>query len=494
MDMEIREELRASLQEFLEGANVEIRENGNRITAVKPLSWEIRGESNKPLLHLWGENCNVTRRVLAIADHSDSRLALAVERFGRAKPERLEIVRLGFVRSGKELSREEFCEQLRRILAEQFPDETLEKISIAADLEHSLSGMYARGISRRGPATVAFLAVPSTESPDAIESSLTFALLWFHRAKQTTLGAKLSALRLIVPKGKSSGLAHRLAALGSNLPVVVYELDPTSEKLDKVDPCATGNVATWLVPHRESQGLLDRAHADLAPIIRLAPEAITSHASVQTKEVVLRFRGLAFVRWRDNRVFCTVSGLWKELDARTELPLKQLILNLQAFRSPQATDTRHRLFRGQSERWLQSVIAQNLARVDINLDPDHVYEQVSAQAAGQHGILDLLAVTRAGRLAILELKAAEDVDLPLQAGDYWSRIRRHQQAGDLARYGYFHGITLQQAAPLVYLISPVLRFHPSTDAVLRYLTPEMEIIRIGLAEGWRRDLRVMIRQ
>jgi hypothetical protein len=97
-------------------------------------------------------------------------------------------------------------------------------------------------------------------------------------------------------------------------------------------------------------------------------------------------------------------------------------------------------------------------------------------------------------LAILELKATENVDLPLQAGEYWSRIRRHQPAGNLARYRYFHGITLQEAAPLVYLISPVLRFHPSTDALLLFLTPEMEVIRIGPAEGWRRGLRVMVRQ
>jgi hypothetical protein len=95
----------------------------------------------KPLLHLWAENCNVTRRVLAIADQSDATLALAVERLGRAKPERLEMVRLDFVRTPKELSREDFCEQLRRILAEQCPDETVEKFSISADRAHSLFRM-----------------------------------------------------------------------------------------------------------------------------------------------------------------------------------------------------------------------------------------------------------------------------------------------------------------------------------------------------------------
>jgi hypothetical protein len=108
--MKFAEELRAGLQEFLAGAHIEIRENGSRITAAAPISWEVRGAAGKPLLHLWAENCNVTRRVLAIADHSDARLALPVERFGRTKPERLEFVRLDLATTAKELRREEFCE------------------------------------------------------------------------------------------------------------------------------------------------------------------------------------------------------------------------------------------------------------------------------------------------------------------------------------------------------------------------------------------------
>ena len=492
--MELAQELRASLQDFLTGATIEIRENGSRITAIAPLSWEVRGDEGKPLLHLWAENCNVTRRVLAIADQSDARLALAVERFGRSKPERLEMVRLEFVPTAKELSREEYCERLRRILAEQFPDDVVEKISISSDLEHSLSRMYARGIARRGATTCAFLAVPNSESVDTLESSLTYALLWVERARQSAAGAKISALRLILPKGKSPLLARRLSALGPRCPIAVYELDPISEKLEKVDPCATGNIATWLVPRRETQLLLDRAEDAVAPIVALASDAITIHPSVQTGEVVLRFRGLLFARWQDGRIFFDVHGLWQELNARTELPLKQLLLNLQNFRNPLASDSRHPLYRGQSERWLQSLVAQDLSRTDINLHPDLLYEQVFAQSAGQRGVLDLLAVTRGGRLAILELKAAGNVDLPLQAADYWSRIRHHQQAGDFVRYGYFPGLQLSSAAPIVYLISPALHFHPSTDAMLRYLSPEIEVIRIGVTESWRRGIRVVMRQ
>jgi hypothetical protein len=143
---------------------------------------------------------------------------------------------------------------------------------------------------------------------------------------------------------------------------------------------------------------------------------------------------------------------------------------------------------------MQTLVHQDVNRIDTSLDPEHVYEQVFTQVAGQHGILDLLCVTRNRRLAILELKVTGNVDLPLQAADYWSRIRWHQLQGDFARYGYFPGVEIQPAAPLVYLIAPALRFHPTTDVLHRYLSRDMEIICVGLAESWRSGLRVMFRQ
>jgi hypothetical protein len=64
----------------------------------------------------------------------------------------------------------------------------------------------------------------------------------------------------------------------------------------------------------------------------------------------------------------------------------------------------------------------------------------------------------------------------------------------LSRYGYFPGVPLQAAPPLVYLVAPALRFHPATDELLRYLLPEVEVARVGLAESWRRGVRVVMRQ
>src|SRR5579863_6248477 len=324
--MLLGEQLRASLENFLISGSIEIRENGGRLHSSQPLSWEVRGSLEKPLLHLWSDNCNLTRRVLSIAAKSDDRLALAVEQFGRSKPTRMEIVRLAHARSPRQVSREEFSVQLRRILAEQFPDETIEKLSTAADLEHSLSRIYVRGISRRGKFSVAFLAVPESETPDAIESSLTFALLWFDRSRQTAAGRNLSALRLILPKGQAAALAPRVSALDPHLRLEIFEFDNFQESFSPCQPCELNNVSTWLVPNREAKLLLDRSSAALSPILALAPEAIGVHPAPQFQEVLLRYLGVPFARWHDGRVFFGSEGVWEELDARNESSLRQLLL------------------------------------------------------------------------------------------------------------------------------------------------------------------------
>lgn len=491
--MALAEELRSSLQGLLSSGSFELRESGSRMTLAAPVSWEVRGAGEKPLLHLWGEHCNVTRRVIAITEQSEERVALAVEKFGRSQPQKMDLVRIQFERSAKKLSREGFCDQLRRILAEQFPDETVEKLSIAADLEHSLSCIYARGTSRKGALRCAFLAVPGEESTDAIESSLTYALLWLERARQSGK-SPVSFLRLILPAGTASMLTNRLAALHPKLAIQVYELNSFDEQIARVDPCSDGNVKTWLLPHRESELLKVRASDALGPIAALAPEAITVHANPQEQQVVLRFRGLTFAHWIDGQVHFGIGAALEQLSAANDRKLKRLVAQLQQFRNAPASDTRHPFYRAQAERWMQMLVSSDVTRVDINLDPGHVYEQVFARTGGQHGILDLLAVTRTKRLAILELKATQNPDLPLQAADYWTRIRRHQLQGDLSRYGYFTGMELQSAAPVVYLVAPALRFHPTTTTLVSYLNPEMEVIRVGLAENWRNGLRVVLRK
>jgi len=75
---ELAEELRAKLQDLLPSGLVEIRDAANRITPSAPLLWEVRGDATKPLLHLWADNCNLTRRVIGIVEVSDTRIVLSV--------------------------------------------------------------------------------------------------------------------------------------------------------------------------------------------------------------------------------------------------------------------------------------------------------------------------------------------------------------------------------------------------------------------------------
>lgn len=264
------------------------------------------------------------------------------------------------------------------------------------------------------------------------------------------------------------------------------------ETLEKVDPWASGNIATWLAPRRELQLLIDRAAAALAPVLELAPQEITAHASTQDREVVLR--GLPFARWNDGRVYFDVGGTWEELRKQNEVELKQLVLNQQNFRNPLASETRRPLFRAIGTLAAVHCLARRHPRRCLTPARAGVRTGVGAERrAARNPGSSWHHPRRPPRHSGIE-ETAEALDLPLQAGDYCSRIRRHQEAGDLARYGYFPGVQLQPAPPLVYLIAPALRFYPSTDVLLEFLRPEMKVIRIGLAESWTRGLRVMMRQ
>lgn len=287
-----------ALRALAAAGEVEVRENGSRFAPLAALQWEIRGQENSPLLHLWSERRHLTRRVVAILEHSDERLLLAVQRFGRPKPHRLEFLRLEYASSQQEFSREEFRDRLAGVLAHRFPDETPESLSVAADLEHSLSGCYVRGLMRQAKRAWAILAVSESESPAVQENILTFGLLWLDLARQSARKVPVVGLRLFLPEGTGRITCQRLGALNASTPIEVYEIRGALEEIEQLHPSDAGNLNTWLVPRRETESLLAKARPALDTIIQLAPDAIA--ASV---EVVLRFRGLTFARWEEERLF-----------------------------------------------------------------------------------------------------------------------------------------------------------------------------------------------
>ena len=145
------------------------------------------------------------------------------------------------------------------------------------------------------------------------------------------------------------------------------------------------------------------------------------------------------------------------------------------------------------EAWLEAQVRANIQQVDASLLSTPVYNQVPAMAGGNRGIMDLVAVDHSGRLAVLELKVTADIHLPLQALDYWMRVKWHLDRGEFTPRGYFPGIELRRDAPRLLLVSPALEFHPTTEALLRCFSTEVQVERLGVSMEWRRNLEVMFR-
>ncbi|MCP5113394.1 MAG: hypothetical protein GY953_21380, partial [bacterium] len=166
---------------------------------------------------------------------------------------------------------------------------------------------------------------------------------------------------------------------------------------------------------------------------------------------------------------------------------------LARFRSPDAADRTSPLYSNLPEAWLESRVRGGLETVAADLLPDPLYGQVPAFVGGNRGVIDLLATDNRGRLAIVELKASADPQLPLQALDYWMRVRFHLARGEFGQRGYFPGQRLSAEAPRLILVAPALEFHPTTETILRFFSPEIAVERIGLGMNWRRELRVGFR-
>jgi hypothetical protein len=145
------------------------------------------------------------------------------------------------------------------------------------------------------------------------------------------------------------------------------------------------------------------------------------------------------------------------------------------------------------EAWLEAQVRTQIEMLDAMIYPHPLYGQVPQFAAGERGVIDLLGVDRDGRLAVIELKASEDIHLPLQALDYWMRVKWHLDRGEFSGRGYFPGIALTSVAPRLILVAPSIEYHPSNETILKYFSTDVPVERVGVGLEWRKELRVMFR-
>jgi hypothetical protein len=146
------------------------------------------------------------------------------------------------------------------------------------------------------------------------------------------------------------------------------------------------------------------------------------------------------------------------------------------------------------ERWLESLLLQDIRAIDARFDPRFVYPQVPAFLGGDRGMIDILSVTSEGRLAVLELKVSEDIELPMQGLDYWLRVRWHHARNEFQTHGYFPSVTLSPLPPLLFFVCPQFRYHSSFPLLTGQIEPAVPLIQVGINENWREGVRVVLRR
>lgn len=499
-----------------------VLEDGRVLFDLRTARYSLLESHGRCQFQLWSEERNLIRSVIGVEKRAHG-LRLLTWRLGAAKPQALELVPSSERRTptARDQARRNYLKRLERVLTRAFPDLTVEGLRSAMDLEHSFGPAYARGSLLRGTTAEAVIAVSEAESAAIIDGILTLGILWLEYSRNhASTRRHYGALKVIVPEGMWRVTAERIAWLNHRAArFELYALDERAEELRPVDFNDLGNYESRLVHAFNPRSAIERCRYGLDRLLALVPSAARERVELRARsatEVGLFLHGLEFARVRhgladgsftrvDEASFGTgaqETPLTDESAPLAERLFKQLFLSRHA--DGLHTDP---LFRLQPERWLEANFRAQLDFILPALRADLLYTQVPALSTGERGMLDLLTIDRSGRLAILELKANEDLHLPLQALDYWIRVRAlnadrredEHRAGTgpisaFERMGYFDGAPVATAEPRMILAAPALRIHPANETILRYLSPEIEWELIAVGEHWRRELTVVYRK
>lgn len=497
-----------------------VLEDGRVAFDMRMARYAVSESHGRCLLQLWSEERNLVRTVVDVQERARC-LRVMTRRMGASRPQSLELVPTSDRRTPttRDTARRNYQRLLERALMRSFIGAKVDGFRSAMDLEHSFGPAYARGRLLRGTAADAVIGVGESESSAMVDGILTLGVLWLdHCRRHGDTRRHFGGLKVVVPAGTWRTTAERMAWLNpAAAEFQLYTLDERSEELAPVDFRDTGNLESRLVHAFSTEAALERCQGGLDRLMALVPEAARERVEVRVKsstEAALLLHGLEFARVRhgvaahsfarEDEVTFGAGANETPLTAEGETLCRELFARLFAARHPDGAHT-DPLFRMHPERWLESRLRGSIAELLPNLRGDAMYSQVPALSSGDRGMLDLLALDRNGRLNVMELKADEDLHLPLQALDYWIRVRalnadrKPAEGGGrplsaFERQGYFACTEVSELEPRLLLAAPALRIHPANEPVLRYFSPQIEWELIALSEHWRRELKVVFRK
>jgi len=465
-------------------------EPGDDPLAVTPATFSLTARGSIVTIECWSDTKNLVRRIRGVRSERRGRLDVEIERFGAltgtltlldlADPSNRDADRRG--------ARLKYRERFRNSLQRQFAGYRIAELSTEQDLQHTLSPSFPRALLRQGVSGIA--AIGASEESFSPNDALSFGLIWLDHLRRREPKIRIHTFAIFLPAGLETTTCHR-----------VRYLDPDAAKY--MIFAHQGNDEA-LVDPRDYHNFDTRLPVAMRPLSYASQRLIewvgrlTSIHGVERRDrsdgsVSLAVRGLEFARAAGDELLFGFDHKHLAGSEAHLLEAGRIAQELARLRDFQAPDRANPIYMRHPEAWLESQVRAQIESLDAMIRPHPLYGQVPQFAAGERGIIDLLGVDRDGRLAVLELKASQDIHLPLQALDYWMRVKWHLDRQEFSSRGYFPGIALLNTAPRLLLVAPSLEYHPSNETILKYFSKKVPVERVGVGLEWRKELRVMFR-
>ncbi|MGH9799143.1 MAG: hypothetical protein ACRD82_02170 [Blastocatellia bacterium] len=404
-----------------------------------------------------------------------------------------------------------YAQTLAEMFSGGFFSAKVQRVTTGADRSHSVPGRYARLAMKLRGETALAIGATEAESQTEIDGIIAAGLIWlagFNQQRDQKQQTEKQAKRLLfcLPAGRSQTAIERMTLLDTTHLGARIECFEIDERRREISAMQLATQSELLNTHPRELDWPEASQTEnhwRERILRLAPERIELR-QIAGREIY-SINGLEFARasfGEKPRVVFGVAGL-DESPAGTLTEanfdrLAKLVGEIAEHRSAKSSarlsaklgDRRNPFHRLREEAWLESLLRQNISALDTGFDDRFVYSQIPAWRGDERSVIDLLTVNHEGRLVVIEVKASEDAQLPLQGLDYWLRVEQARLRGEFQRRGLFGGIELADKPPLLYLVAPRLRFHRTFAIVARCLSPQIEAYQVGVNANWREGVRV----
>jgi hypothetical protein len=453
------------------------------------------------VLSCWTEKGSRSWRVRGWAWNGQMLLLQASRRMG-AERQVIELVPRASARAVAatiRAARQIRCDKLAQLACAFVADTRIERCALSPGTRPGQPGRYARIVLHRKQMRIAVCGPVVASHPATVDAFLSAALLWFKRTADRIKPPYIEQLWLVVAEELLKPLLYRVALWRESLrnTIRVFTVDDDLATLKPAECLERRDLWRKKLAQFPPVAAAEIS-AQIAAIVDIAPEAIdVVHAR---HGQTLRYFGLPFARVRS---LLGVERIWfgldaarrRLLDASTQRDWENLLRDLREYRSATAADHRHAFYRSAAEAWLESLLRRDITRLDPGLIIAPLHAQFRTARGGKLGIrpIDLLALRQDGRLVVIELKVYEDREHVLQGADYWRRVEAHRRRGHIERARLFGDLRIKDEAPLVYLVAPTLRVHPSFTTLARCIASDVEIYRFDINEDWRSGVRVMRR-